>query len=279
MKPSASTRRAGCASKCPPPSPTSWAPIIVIAAPVQFHHRADEWWARVAARRAVRYDISYDPEPGALVSGRVLENQPRAGARARRSARPGRCWAWTSMPIMWPPVCSTASGNPIGEPVTIAVDTAGLRASRRDGRVRAAITGLLDHAHQHNCSAIVVENLDFADARATGRETLGRGQRGKRLRRTVAGIPTAKVPHPADRHGRPPRDRDHRGGPGLHQPLGCPALAQTPTTTDFRPGHRHRASRGGGRDRQTWPRLGDQASAGRTPHPTADACGHSTGQT
>ena len=85
-----------------------------------------------------------------------------------------------------------ASGNPIGEPVTIAVDTAGLRASRRDGRVRAAITDLLDHAQQQNCSAIVVENLDFADARATGRETLGRGQRGKRLRRTVAGIPTAK---------------------------------------------------------------------------------------
>jgi IS605 OrfB family transposase len=38
----------------------------------------------------------------------------------------------------------------------------------------------------------VVENLDFADARATGRDTMGRGQRGKRLRRAVAGIPTAK---------------------------------------------------------------------------------------
>jgi IS605 OrfB family transposase len=84
------------------------------------------------------------------------------------------------------------SGNPIGAPATIAVDTAGLTASRRDGRVRAAITALLDLAHRHNCSAIVAENLDFADARATGRETLGRGKRGKRLRRTVAGIPTRK---------------------------------------------------------------------------------------
>jgi transposase len=35
-----------------------------------------------------------------------------------------------------------------------------------------------------------VEDLDFADARATGRETMGRGRRGKRFRRTVAGIPT-----------------------------------------------------------------------------------------
>ena len=71
-----------------------------------------------------------------------------------------------------------SSGNPIGETVAIAVDTVGLAASRRDGRVRAAITELLDHAQQQNCSAVVVENLDFADARATGRETLGRGQRG-----------------------------------------------------------------------------------------------------
>ena len=172
-----------------------------------------------------------------------------------------------------------ASGNPIGEPVTIAVDTAGLRASRRDGRVRAAITELLDHAQQQNCSAIVVENLDFADARATGRETLGRGTRGKRVRRTVAGIPTAKFRTRLTAMAGPPRDGDDRGGPGLHQPLGRPALAQTLTAADFRSGYRHHPSRGGGRDRQTWPRLGDQAAAGRTPHPTADACGHSTGQT
>jgi hypothetical protein len=38
----------------------------------------------------------------------------------------------------------------------------------------------------------VIENLDFTDARATGREKLGRGRRGKAFRRTVAGIPTAK---------------------------------------------------------------------------------------
>ncbi|WP_240797911.1 hypothetical protein [Streptomyces sp. F001] len=38
----------------------------------------------------------------------------------------------------------------------------------------------------------MVENLGFADARATGRETMGRGGRGKRFRRTVAGIPTAR---------------------------------------------------------------------------------------
>jgi hypothetical protein len=83
-------------------------------------------------------------------------------------------------------------GNPVGDPATIEVLTAGLAASQRDGRVRAAITALLDLAEHADCAAVVVENLDFADARATGRETLGRGARGKRLRRAVADIPTGK---------------------------------------------------------------------------------------
>jgi hypothetical protein len=39
---------------------------------------------------------------------------------------------------------------------------------------------------------VVVENLDFADARANGRESLGAAPAGKRLRRTVAGIPTRR---------------------------------------------------------------------------------------
>jgi hypothetical protein len=64
--------------------------------------------------------------------------------------------------------------------------------SRRDGRVRAAISALLEHADRYYCTAIAVENLDFVDARATGRETMGRGARGKRFRRTVAGISTAR---------------------------------------------------------------------------------------
>jgi IS605 OrfB family transposase len=78
----------------------------------------------------------------------------------------------------------------VGDPTSIDLPFDGLRASRRDGRLRAAIAQLLDHARHHGCGAIVVENLDFATARATGRETLGRGQRGKRLRHAVAGIPT-----------------------------------------------------------------------------------------
>ncbi|MCW2561424.1 MAG: hypothetical protein JWP55_5388 [Mycobacterium sp.] len=165
---------------------------LQIAAPVGFAHRGQQWSERVAGRRAVRYDISYDrakdrwyldaswkqdvvdepPSLDALRTGPVLGVDLNADHLA--------CCVLDE------------SGNPVGAPFSIPVETAGLPASRRDGRVRAAITALLDHAQRQNCSAVVVENLDFADARATGRDTMGRGQRGKRFRRTVAGIPTSK---------------------------------------------------------------------------------------
>jgi hypothetical protein len=57
--------------------------------------------------------------------------------------------------------------------------------------VRHAITRLIHHTRRHRITAIAVEDLDFADARVTGRETMGRGQPGKHFRKTVAGIPTA----------------------------------------------------------------------------------------
>jgi hypothetical protein len=164
---------------------------VVIEAPVRFSHRGAEWAQRVAGRRAVCYDISYDPKRGRWYLDASWKTTPQPMPRLDE-LRTG--------PVLGVDLNSghlaccvlDASGNPIGEPVSIAVVTAGLPASQRDGRLRAAISRLLDHAHQHNCTAMVVENLDFADARATGRETLGGGQRGKRLRRTIAAIPTAK---------------------------------------------------------------------------------------
>ncbi|HEY1670198.1 MAG TPA: hypothetical protein VGG54_31235 [Trebonia sp.] len=49
----------------------------------------------------------------------------------------------------------------------------------------------VSYTRRHSISAIAVEDLNFADARTTGRETMGRGRRGRRFRKTVAGIPTA----------------------------------------------------------------------------------------
>jgi IS605 OrfB family transposase len=83
-----------------------------------------------------------------------------------------------------------AHGNPVGPAERINVDLSGTSA-RRDAQVRHAITRLIRYTQRHGINKIAVEDLDFADARTTGRETMGRGRRGKRLRKTVAGLPTA----------------------------------------------------------------------------------------
>ena len=83
-----------------------------------------------------------------------------------------------------------AHGNPAGPAGRIDVDLSGSSA-RRDAQVRHAITCLIRYTQRHHITAIAVEDLNFADARTTGRETMGRGARGKRFRKTVSGIPTA----------------------------------------------------------------------------------------
>lgn len=87
-----------------------------------------------------------------------------------------------------------AHGNPVGAAERIDIDMTG-STSRRDAQVRHAITKLIHYTRRHHITAIAVEDLDFADARAIGREALGRGARGKRFRRTVSGIPTAVFRH------------------------------------------------------------------------------------
>ena len=164
---------------------------VVIGEPIRLHHRSDEWKGRISTRRAVRYDITFDPARDRWYLDASWKTTPEP-APELDELRHGRVLGVDLNHGHLACCVLDASGNPIGAPVSIDVITAGLRASHRDGRVRAAITAVLNHAQQHNCAAIVVENLDFADARAVGRDTLGRGKRGKRLRRTIAGIPTRR---------------------------------------------------------------------------------------
>lgn len=192
-----------------------------------FHHRGNQWADRVHADQAVAYEV------------RCVEHRPRR-------------WRWYlhaswTLDSVDPPTVDAlldqrhlavdvngdhlaawvvdASGNPVGAPVTIHTDLAGASASTRDGRVRAAVTRLLDHALAHGCAAIAVENLDFTatrtrdNAEATGR----RGRRGRRLRRTVAGIPTRQL-------------RDRLAGMAAHQ--GVWVVAVDPAYTS-RWGHQH----------------------------------------
>ena len=80
---------------------------------------------------------------------------------------------------------------------TIPLELAGLSAATRDGRLRAAVTRLIAAAKAAGARAVVIEDLDFAEARGEGRERTGsrpsRGRRGRGYRRMVAGIPTAKL--------------------------------------------------------------------------------------
>ena len=161
---------------------------------VVFTYRSGEVAAQ-AATGAVRYDITFDPARGRWyldASWRIPARPAPALEDLRRHAvlavdlNHGHLAAWVV----------TADGNPAGLPVTVPLMLAGLPASQRDGRLRAAITTLIGLAREHGCHAIAVEDLDFADARGQGRERGGprpsRGRRGRGFRAVVSGLPTGK---------------------------------------------------------------------------------------
>ncbi len=175
-----------------------------------FAYRGDEWWARITGGQPVAYAITRRPGRG----GRYLTA------------------AWACTPTTSDTMCAPnpagdpradgpvvgvdlndghlavrrldEHGNPVGRPERINVDLSGPSA-RRDAQVRHAITRVLHYTERHGIGAIAVEDLDFADARTIGRETMGRGARGKRFRKAVAGIPTAvfcnRLTAQAHRHG------------------------------------------------------------------------------
>ena len=159
-----------------------------LSCPVVFTHRRAEWAAQ-AASGAVRYDLSFDPARGrwyAAASWRLPARQVPSPEELRQhrtvavDLNAGHLDAWVLDP----------SGNPVGEPHTIALDLDGLPASSRDGRLREAVAATIRLARAGCRRSIMVEDLNFGDARHSGRETLGRGRRGKAFRRTVAGMPT-----------------------------------------------------------------------------------------
>jgi IS605 OrfB family transposase len=166
-----------------------------LSATVGFSYRGDEV-AVQAASGPVRYDMSYDPARGrwyldaswktATVPAPSL-NDLRAAPVVAIDVNHGHLAA----------AVITADGNVLGAPATIGVDLAGLPATTRDGHLRAAISALIATAKATGGRAIVIEDLDFAEARAEGRERAGsrpcRGRRGRDFRRAVAGIPTGKL--------------------------------------------------------------------------------------
>ena len=94
-------------------------------------------------------------------------------------------------------------GNVLGVQATVPLDLAGLPASTRDGRLRAAITTLIAAAKTRGARAIVIENLNFAEARAEGRERAATAL----SRPAGPGLPAAGLRHPHRPVPRPPSPR------------------------------------------------------------------------
>jgi len=165
-----------------------------LSGPVEFTYRGDEVAAQ-AATGAVRYDITFSPASGrwyldaswktACVPVPALEELRRHPVVAV-DVNAGHL----AVAVV------AADGNVTGVPFTVPLDLAGLPAATRDGRLRNAISGLIATASDHRARAVVIEDLDFAAARAEGRERHGRrpsrGRRGREFRRAVAGIPTRR---------------------------------------------------------------------------------------
>jgi hypothetical protein len=157
---------------------------------VCFAHRGDEWAAQVTGG-AVRYDISYESKKHRWYL-HASWTWPPVQPMTVQAAVAGGVVAVDLNAGHLDCFVVDRHGNPTGPPMTIPLKLDGLPASTRDGRLRAAITRILDLASTADGRAVAVEALDFADVRAAGRETLGRGRRGRRFRATVAGIPTRR---------------------------------------------------------------------------------------
>ena len=167
----------------------------VLSSVATFRLRNDEWLARITGGKPVSYAITRSPgrdgvyltaswtiKPGTLGPSAVAPNSAvrAAGPVVGVDLNHGHLAVRRLDP----------HGNPVGRPERIEFRLAG-RSRRRDAQVRHAITRLIRYTRRHHVTAIAIEDLNFADARATGRETMGRGKRGKRFRKTVADIPTA----------------------------------------------------------------------------------------
>lgn len=163
-----------------------------ITEPVTFGYRDADWADRVAAHQAVRYDITFDPQSGRWYIDASWKTPAPDHIPTVAQLRSQRHLGVDLNAEHLAAVVIDGSGNPVGAPHTVPLELSGLPASTRDAYLREAISQLIRIASDSGCAAIAIENLNFVDARTTGRETMGRGKRGKTFRRTVAGIPTAK---------------------------------------------------------------------------------------
>jgi IS605 OrfB family transposase len=167
----------------------------VLSAAATFSYRADEWVARITGGQSVSYAISHKPGRAGRYLTASWAAQPQTsgveiGSRAADVFASGPVVAVDLNDGHLALRRLDSHGNPVGKAAQIDFDLYGT-STRRDAHLRHAITRLIHYTLQHGIGTIAVEDLNFVDARTVGRETMGRGQRGKRFRKTVASMPTA----------------------------------------------------------------------------------------
>jgi IS605 OrfB family transposase len=165
-----------------------------LSCPIEFSYRGDEVAAQ-ATSGAIRYDIACDPARGRWYISASWTMAPAHVPSLDELRRHPVVGVDVNVGHLAAAVIA-ADGNILGTPAIIGLDLAGRSATTRDGRLRAAITTLITTAKEYGADAIVIEDLNFAEARAEGRERAGNrpshGRRGRAFRRAVASIPTGK---------------------------------------------------------------------------------------
>ncbi|MGX4691400.1 IS200/IS605 family accessory protein TnpB-related protein [Streptomyces sp. JNUCC 63] len=157
----------------------------VLACRAVFRHRGEQWADRVAANRAVAYRVHYDTDRNRWYVTASWQNPPvrtvpleaaRAGGLAGVDMNADHLAVWRL----------DQHGNPVGEPRRFDYALTG-SAGHRDAQVRHALIRLLHWAARHGL-ALAIEDLDFAAEKT--REKHGRG---KRFRKLLSGMPTARL--------------------------------------------------------------------------------------
>jgi hypothetical protein len=169
----------------------------VLSGAAVLRHQAGEWKSRVTGGGSVSYTFTRKPGRAGvyLTASWAFPASPApepAGAGEEEVRAEGEVVAVDTNDGFFAVRRLDQHGNPAGAPHTIAFDCTGTSA-RRDAQVRHAVTRLLGYCRRYKVATLAIEDLGFEDARQTGRETMGRGKRGKRFRRTAAGIPTAVI--------------------------------------------------------------------------------------
>ncbi|MDE2862742.1 MAG: hypothetical protein OXL33_04765, partial [Chloroflexota bacterium] len=172
--------------------------LLRFSTPITFdstHPQHGVWRARADAGRSLAYRLRYDPSAKRGQGAWYLTcswNEPQPAPPTLEALR-SRPTLGIDINAGWiAAVAVDADGNPFGRPLSVAMPQHG-PARSRIGRMRAAIQAMAGWAIEHRCASIAMEDLDFADARDKGRESMGRGRRGREFRRRVADIPTGQL--------------------------------------------------------------------------------------